>query len=87
MYLRGSPWPNFILLYISDLPINIQRAETVLFVDDADILIEAENECILNHKINRVPKKFLIWFDGNGLVINVKRNTVVSFHTWQNRSF
>ena len=59
----------------------------MLFVDDADILIEAANEGILNHKINRVPKEFLIWFDGNGLVIDLKRNTAVSFYTWQNRSF
>jgi len=30
----------------------------VLFVDDANILIEAANEDILNNKINRVPKDF-----------------------------
>ena len=62
-------------------------AETVLFVDDANILIEAANEDVLNNKINRIPKDFLIWFDRNGLVINMKRNTTVSFHTSQNRSF
>ena len=86
-YLRSSPWPNLFLLYISDLQINIQMAETVLFVDDADILIQAAKEDILNHKINRFPTEFLIWFDGNGLIINFKRNTAVSFHNWQNRSF
>jgi hypothetical protein len=62
-------------------------AETALFVDDADILIEAANEDILNNRINSVPKDFLICFDRNGLVINTKRNTAVSFHTSQNRSF
>jgi hypothetical protein len=39
---------------MNDLPINIQMAKTVLFVDDADIVIEAANEDILNHTINRV---------------------------------
>jgi hypothetical protein len=62
------------LLYINDLPINIQMAETVLFVDDADILVEAASEHILNHKINKVPTDFLIWFDGNRLVINTSQN-------------
>jgi hypothetical protein len=41
------------LLYINDLPINIQWGRTILFADDTSIQIEATNANILNKKNKR----------------------------------
>jgi hypothetical protein len=49
--------------------------------------IKAANEDILNQKIKRVMKQFLIWFDANPLVINTEKTTAPLFHAWLNRSF
>jgi hypothetical protein len=48
---RGSVLvPVSFLLYINDLPINIQGGRTTLFADDTNIQIEATNANILNKK-------------------------------------
>jgi hypothetical protein len=44
--------PVLFLLYINDLPINIQGGTTILFADDTNIQIEAANANILNKKIS-----------------------------------
>jgi hypothetical protein len=54
----------------------------VLFAADENILIKAANEDILNQKIKRVKKQFLIWFDANMLVINTQKTTAPLFHDW-----
>ena len=64
------------LLYINDLPINVQGA------DDTNIQIKATNEDILNKKINRVMQQLLTWFRVNGLVINTEKTIALSFHVW-----
>ena len=88
MYLGVLSLAEFYFYYVCKWSSNkYRKAEMVLFVDDANILTEDANGDILNYKTNRVPKESLIWFDGNGLVINMKKTTAVSFHTWQNRSF
>jgi hypothetical protein len=46
--------PILFLLYINDLPINIQKSKIILFADDANILVTAENGQILQQKIHRV---------------------------------
>ena len=43
--------PILFLLYISDLPINIQGAKTILFANDTNIQIKAVYEDTLNQKI------------------------------------
>jgi len=48
--------PVLFLLYINDLPINIQRGRTALFADDTNIQIEATNVNILNEKIKEVTQ-------------------------------
>jgi hypothetical protein len=46
--------PILFLLYINDLPLNIKEAKTVLFADDTNILVTAENGQSLQKKINEV---------------------------------
>jgi hypothetical protein len=66
-------------MYVNELPINIQKAETVFGAGDANVLTE---DTYLNHKIRRVTTEFLIWFDANGIEIDTKKVTAVSLHTW-----
>ena len=54
--------PVLFLLYINDLPINIQRRRTTLFADDTNIQIEATNASMLNDTIKEVMQQLSSWF-------------------------
>ena len=62
--------PVLFLVYINDLPINIQRRRTTLFADDTNIQIEATNANMLNDIIKEVMQQLSNWFRLNKLVIN-----------------
>ena len=66
-------------MYVNELPINIQKAETVFGAGDANILTD---DTYFNHKISRVTTEFLIWCDANGIEIDTNKITGVSLHTW-----
>jgi hypothetical protein len=74
------------LLYINDLPINIEGGRTTLFADVTNIQIEATNGNILNKKIKEVMQQLSSWFYLNKLVINTDKAIAISFHAWQNKS-
>jgi len=78
--------PVLFLLYINDLPINIQRGRTTLFADDTNIQIEATNENMLNETIKEVMQQLSSWFCLNKLLINPDKTIAISFHAWQNKS-
>ena len=78
--------PVLFLLYINDLTTNILEAETVLFADDTNILIQAEDGKVLEQKIDSTMEVLDNWFDTNGLVINTEKSIALSFHTWQNKT-
>jgi len=60
--------PVLFLLYINDLPINIQRGRTGLFADDTNIQIEVTNANILNETIKEVMQQLSSWFRLNKLL-------------------
>jgi hypothetical protein len=72
-------------IYINDLTTNILEAETVLFADNTNILIQAEDGKVLEHKIISTMEVLYNWFDTNGLVKNTEKSIALSFHTWQNK--
>ena len=78
--------PVLFLLYINDLPINIQRGRTTLFADDTNIQIEATNANMLNDIIKEVMQQLSSWFRLNKLVINPDKTIAISFHAWQNKN-
>jgi hypothetical protein len=73
-------------LYIKDLPINIQGARVVLFADDINMLVMAEDEKILQHKINKAMEELHSWFYTNNLRINAEKTIAIFFHTRQKRA-
>ena len=78
--------PVLFLLYINDLPINIQGGRTILFAGNTNIQIEATNAHILNKKVKEVMQQLSSWFYSNKLVINTDKTTAISIHAWQNKS-
>jgi len=78
--------PILFLLYINDLPINIQRGRTTLFADGTNIQIEATNANMLNETIKEVMQQLSSWFRLNKLVISPDKTIAIPFHAWQNKS-
>lgn len=76
--------PLLFLLFINDLPLNID-AECTLFADDTNILITGENEHILKENITLVTQQLSKWFKANGLILNESKTIAVSFHHRMNK--
>jgi len=65
--------PLLFLLYINDLPVNIQDANLVMFADDINVLISGSEEILHQTKIDRVAAELETWFKRNHLVINTEK--------------
>jgi hypothetical protein len=71
------------LLYINDLPKNVQNANVVMFSNDISVLISDSDARELQIKIDRVITELETWLNGNDLVINTGKTGVMSFHNGQ----
>ena len=54
--------PLLFLIYINDLPFNIQWAKLILYADDTNILITDRSQDTLQTKLSLVMKQLEIWF-------------------------
>jgi len=77
--------PLLFLLYINDLPLNIQGANLVMFADDINVLNTDSDVCALQRKIDRVIAELEMWFIRNDLIINVGKTGIISFHNRQSK--
>ena len=69
-----------ILLYINDLPLNIQDATLVLFAEYINILITDKNIEDVQERLNRVITLFETWFSNNSLITNTDKTKAMLFH-------
>jgi len=72
--------PLLFFLYIIDLPLNIHKANLVMFAHDIIILITDNDVCALQRKIDSVIAELEIWFNRNEFIISVSKTVVMSFH-------
>jgi len=68
------------LLYLNDLPLNIQGAKLVLFADDINVLIIDKNSNAVQARQNRVTKQFETLFSNNRLITSNKKTKAMLFH-------
>ena len=54
--------PLLFLIYVNDLPLNVEDGQLVLFTSDINLLIIKIDENVLLHKVNEVTKKLEYWF-------------------------
>jgi argininosuccinate synthase len=62
---------------------NIKDTKIVLFSDDTNILVRAENGQILQHKINKVMNELHSCLYANSLTLNTEKTIAIPFHTRQ----
>jgi hypothetical protein len=72
--------PLLFLIYINDLPSNIQRAKLILCADDMNVLVIHKNEEALKTKLSLVMKQLENWFLKHYLFINTTKTAAMSFH-------
>jgi hypothetical protein len=71
------------LLYINDLPLNIQGANFVMFTSDNNVLIIGSDVGALQNKIDRVITELETWFNRNDFTINGSKTGVMWFYNRQ----
>jgi hypothetical protein len=72
---KGQFWDLFLfLLYMNELPLNIQNTKMVLFADYTNILVHKDVDAF-QQKLNRVLKQ--ICCENNNLLINTKKTMSV----------
>lgn len=71
--------PLLFLLYINDLPRNVQHPMT-LFADDSTAIVECVNDGNYENEINSTLATIIDWLNKNNLVINIQKTKVMHFH-------
>jgi hypothetical protein len=71
--------PLLFLIYINDLPLNVQGAKLILYADGTNILVVDRNEEALQTKLSLVMTQLENWILKNDLFINTTK-TAMSFH-------
>ena len=71
--------PILFIIYINDLPLISNLAKYVFYADDANIIVTADDEIELKHKINTVLQALSFWVVGNGLKLNLQKTKYMVF--------
>jgi hypothetical protein len=87
---RGLPQGSSLglllfLVYLNDLPLNIQEAKLLLYADDTNILVIGKDEEALQAKLSSVVKQLEVWFLKNNLIVNTTKTIAMLFHLCQSK--
>jgi hypothetical protein len=84
---QGSLRPPHLLLYINDLPKNVNKTSApIIFADDTSILFAHSNLIDLNQNIHIVFTTLNKWLRINHLSSNFNKTNYVHFTTERNMS-
>lgn len=72
--------PTLFILYINDLPLNVQ-CKTVLYADDTTAIILEENVKNLKTKVIEAMNELDMWFAANGMALNKSKTNIIHFRT------
>lgn len=78
--------PLLFILYINDLPFNINHADVFLYADDTSILLRCIDNNELRRELERILTDIKHWFDINGLKLNEGKTEIIKFQTQQNKN-
>lgn len=73
--------PLLFLLYINDLPSNLQADLISLYVDDASFLNKDEKRELLDEKSKKTLKQAEAWFQANNMKMNRNKTQYLTFET------
>jgi hypothetical protein len=63
--------PLLFLIYINNLPLNVEDGQLVLFADYFNLLMIERDENVLQYKVNEVMKNLEYSIQKNNLMINI----------------
>ena len=69
--------PLLFLIFINDLPRNIQRCKTLLFADDTTLYAGSRHPCNIQAALNSDLETVKKWFDKNMLILNVSKTNFI----------
>jgi hypothetical protein len=72
--------PLLFLIYINDLPLNIQGAKLILYADNTNILVVNRKKQALQTKLSLVIKQLENSLLKNDLFINITKTAAMSFY-------
>jgi hypothetical protein len=73
-------WPLFFLLYINDLPAEINNiSKPILFADDISLIVTTSNPKQLKERFNLVVEKLMRWFLANSFILNFNKTYYMHF--------
>jgi hypothetical protein len=75
--------PLLFLLYVNDLPLNINDVNLIMYADDINILIMDNDVYALQRKTEKTLSDLEWWVNKNDLIINVKKKGITLFHNRQ----
>jgi hypothetical protein len=74
--------PLFFLLYINDLPAEINNiSKPILFADDISLIVTTSDPKQLKECFNLVVEKLMRWFQANSLILNFNKTYCMHFTT------
>jgi hypothetical protein len=71
--------PLLFIIYINDLPLDVEHISDVLFVDDTSVLVADRSYKKFKQKLISVMSCLENWFDGNQLVLNTAKTNFMRF--------